>query len=1033
MEFTFGIITSNHTPQHLISIIEQIKVEVPSDKREIIVVGGQNPNIDGVVHIDFDENQKPMWITRKKNLITQHSTKENIVYLHDYVGLIPGWYEGQLKKGNDFSIRMDKIINFDGSRFRDWSIWPHNGNDMDGIVGHECLLPYHIAELSKFMYISGTYWIAKREVMLKHPLNEDLTWGQGEDVEWSKIVRQEYDFQMNEHSAVRILKPGKDRAFREMQNSTLAEVLAYTAPKTSFKIVIPSYNNSEWCEYNVASIVNQNYDNYEVLYIDDASTDDTYEKVCDMVAGMDNWKVVSNKTNMKRGYNINPFNENLSSFMKDDEDVLVFVDGDDWLIDNDVLLNLHKYYAKHKPWMTYGGMYCYPSNQIAHPQNTQYPDSVHKSNSYRHDVWRASHLRTFKWWLYRKIEEKDLIHSETGKHYFHAEDLATSFPCLEMTPKNKIGVIDFPAYVFNETDSNRARGVKRELDAGPILENEIRSMQPYACLESDKIVTTALAGGLGNMMFQIAAGYSLAKDLGRDFKLHTKLIEGIAHRHPTDYVSSIFKNLNEVEDVSGTYVIQEPSFDYSEIESTEDSQDIMLKGCFQSYKYFQKYENDIKRLFAPNATESSNLSAAYNLANAVSIHIRRGDYLRLSDHHYNLQIGYYRNAIDYFQGLNFLVFSDDIDWCKSVFEGDNFTFVEDLDDAASLYLMTLCKHNIIANSTFSWWGAWLNPNKDKVVIYPNKWFGPANSHLSTSDLFPDEWICLDESFPEVEVNLIDNACRHLAKSNGRYSTIHGRISSKMKFVRDVANYKGVTLFTDDCLTNGACQQVSSDHKIGWLMEPRQVQPQRYDQIDTYIDDFDFIMTHDEALLAKYPNKTKKVVVGGSWINPKNYGVREKTRDVSMIYSNKQDLEGHRLRHAVAANVPNIDLFGRGTTRPLEFKDDSLLDYRFSIVIENSRAKDYFTEKLVDSLVVGTVPIYWGCTNVGDYFDTRGMYVVNSLEEIASIVGSLTEKDYIEKIQYIKSNYIAAQDYTVVEDWIYGNIIKPNNFYGLRSF
>ena len=118
---------------------------------------------------------------------------------------------------------------------------------------------------------------------------------------------------------------------------------------------------------------------------------------------------------------------------------------------------------------------------------------------------------------------------------------------------------------------------------------------------------------------------------------------------------------------------------------------------------------------------------------------------------------------------------------------------------------------------------------------------------------------------------------------------------------------------------------------------------------------------------------------------------------------------------------------------MEFKDDSLLDYRFSIVIENSRAKDYFTEKLVDSLVVGTVPIYWGCTNVGDYFDTRGMYVVNSLEEIASIVGSLTEKDYIEKIQYIKSNYIAAQDYTVVEDWIYGNIIKPNNFYGLRSF
>jgi glycosyltransferase involved in cell wall biosynthesis len=1035
MEFTFGIITSDHTAQHLISVINQIKAEVPEDKREIIVVGGIDPKIEGVIHIAFDESQKPMWITRKKNLVTQHSTKENIVYLHDYIGFESGWYEGQLKKGNDFSIRMDRIINFDGTRFRDWSLWPHNGGEIDSIVGHECLLPYHIAELSKFMYISGTYWIAKRSVMLKHPLNEELVWGQGEDVEWSKIVRQEYDFQMNEHSAVRILKPGKDRAFREIQSSTLAQVLMHTAPKTRFKIVIPSYNNSEWCEYNVASIANQNYDNYEVLYIDDASTDDTYDKVCDMVSGLSNWKVISNKSNMRRGYNISPFNENLTTFLTDDEDVLVFVDGDDWLIDDDVLLNLHKYYVKHKPWMTYGGMYCYPSNQAAHPQNTQYPDSVHNSNSYRHDVWRASHLRTFKWWLYQKIEQKDLIHAKTGEYYFHAEDLATSFPCLEMCPKNKIGVLDFPAYVFNETDSNRARGVKRELDAGPVLENEIRSIQPYTRMQSDKIVTAALAGGLGNMMFQIATGYSTAKDLSREFKLYIKMIDGIAHRSPAEYMDSIFKNLTEVEDVSNAHTVQERSFDYDETAISElanDSQDLIVRGCFQSYKYFQKHEEDIRELFKPSPAEVEKILALYNPTDAVSLHVRRGDYLKLSDHHYNLKIDYYHNAIDYFQGAKFLVFSDDIDWCKSVFKGDNFTFVEGLDDATSLYLMSLCNHSIIANSTFSWWGAWLNANRDKVVVYPNKWFGPANAHLNTSDLFPDEWICLEEASPELEVNLIDNACRHLAKSNGRYSTIHGRVSSKMKFVRDVTNYKGITIFTDECLNNGAPQRIESDYKIGWLMEPRQVQPQRYNEIDSYINNFDFIMTHDELLLTKYPDKTKRVVVGGSWINPKNYRVGRKTKDISMIYSNKQDLEGHRLRHAVAARVNNVDLFGRGTARPLEHKEDSLLDYRFSIVIENSRAKDYFTEKLVDSLVVGTIPIYWGCTNVGEYFDPRGMYVVNSLEEIVDVVGKLTEKDYIDKIQYVKANCTAAQNYAAIEDWMYTNIIKPNNFYGLRT-
>lgn len=1025
MEFTFGIITTNETNQYLDTIINQIKKQVPYDKREIIVVGGDNPNIDGVIHIEFDESQKPKWITKKKNLITQYSTKENIVYLHDYIGFDEGWYKGQVKCGNDFFIRMDKIINYDGSRFRDWTIWPHNGNEIDDIVsnGRQCLLPYHTDGLSKLMYISGTYWIAKKEVMLKHPLNENLGWGQEEDVEWSKIVREKYDFQMNQHSTVKILKPGKHRVFNETQDSTLNEILIYTAPKTNFKIVIPSYNNNDWCEYNISSILNQKYKNYDVLYIDDASTDGTYDKVYDMVGGLNNWKIIRNETNMKRGYNISPFNENLISFMSDDNDVLVFIDGDDWLIDENVLENLHRYYVKHKPWMTYGGMYCYPSKQIANPQNTHYPISIHKNNSYRSDVWRASHLRTFKWWLYKKIEKKHLIYSKTDEYYFHAEDLATSFPCLEMTPSDKIGVIDFPAYVFNETDSNRARGVKREKDAGPLLENEIRNIQPYKLIKSDNIVTSILAGGLGNMMFQIATGYSLAKELNRDFKLYTKSTEGITHKHPIEYTNNIFRKLEKIDDISNTKIIQEKSFEYNKIENVDDTQNLTLRGCFQSYKYFEKYKDEIKKLFEPSYDSLSKLLDMYNPKNSVSIHIRRGDYLDLSDYHYNLQLGYYQNAIDYFGNSNFLIFSDDIEWCKSNFNGDNFTFVENVDDVKSIYLMSLCKHNIIANSTFSWWGAWLNSTKDKVVIYPDKWFGPSNYHLNTYDMFPDDWICLGESFPEIEVNLIDNACRHLSKSNGRYSTVHGKISSKMKFVRDRVKYEGITLFTDECITNRISNQIISKYKIGWLMEPRSIQPQQYNKIDMYIDDFDFIMTHDETLLNKYPNKTKKVIVGGSWINPKNYGIRDKTKGVSMIYSNKQYLEGHVLRHAVAANIPNIDLFGRGTARPLDFKDDSLLDYRFSVVIENSRAKDYFTEKLIDSLIVGTIPIYWGCTNIDDYFDTRGMYIVNSLDEISNVVESITEKDYTDKIKYVKSNYITAKDYTVTEDWIYENIIK----------
>jgi hypothetical protein len=109
---------------------------------------------------------------------------------------------------------MDKILNCDGTRYRDWCIWPHNGNHMDKLMERkECLIPYDMTHLSKYMYISGMYWIAKKDIMEKYPLNESLVWGQGEDVEWSKRIRNNHNFDMNVNSYVYIIKPGKDKAF----------------------------------------------------------------------------------------------------------------------------------------------------------------------------------------------------------------------------------------------------------------------------------------------------------------------------------------------------------------------------------------------------------------------------------------------------------------------------------------------------------------------------------------------------------------------------------------------------------------------------------------------------------------------------------------------------------------------------------------------------------------------------------------------------------------------------------------------------
>ena len=100
------------------------------------------------------------------------------------------------------------------------------------------------------------------------------------------------------------------------------------------------------------------------------------------------------------------------------------------------------------------------------------------------DVWRASHLRTFKWGLYKRIRLESMVYSKTQDYYFHAEDLATSYPCLEMCPKDKVGIVPFLTYVFNETPSNRERGIARENEAGYLLESEIRNQKPYNKLKS---------------------------------------------------------------------------------------------------------------------------------------------------------------------------------------------------------------------------------------------------------------------------------------------------------------------------------------------------------------------------------------------------------------------------------------------------------------------------------------------------------------------------------------------------------------------
>ena len=220
MDFTFGIITGGNNDTMINEIIDSIENEnIPN--YEILIGGNCSIERKNTKILNFDESLKKAWITKKKNLITKESKFENIVYFHDYIKLMEGWYQGQLTSGNNFKIRIDKIINNNGERYRDWCIWPLNGNQMDDIIGRDCLIPYDMTHLSKYMYISGSYWVAKKDVMLEFPLDESLSWGEGEDVLWSKQVREKYKFNMNTNSSVFIIKGVKDRVFNEPNNNKI--------------------------------------------------------------------------------------------------------------------------------------------------------------------------------------------------------------------------------------------------------------------------------------------------------------------------------------------------------------------------------------------------------------------------------------------------------------------------------------------------------------------------------------------------------------------------------------------------------------------------------------------------------------------------------------------------------------------------------------------------------------------------------------------------------------------------------------------
>lgn len=258
-------------------------------------------------------------------------------------------------------------------------------------------------------------------------------------------------------------------------------------------------------------------------------------------------------------------------------------------------------------------------------------------------------------------------------------------------------------------------------------------------------ISISTKGGLGNTLFQIST--ALAVSFRDNLNLIVDSTEHYgAHNGIERFKKNIFRKINFSKEKINFSVYGEKSFEYEEIPKFHEN--TKLNGYFQSEKYFLNYRDKIIDIFSPTIEIENKINSFLDQNNCskdcVSLHVRRGDYVGIESYHPTLPTSYYKRAYELIgSDRPFLIFSDDISWCVENLDFiKNKIFVRDMEDVESLYLMSYCKDHIIANSTFSWWGSWMNKNKDKKVIIPQTWFGPSLHFHNTKDIYIKDWIVL---------------------------------------------------------------------------------------------------------------------------------------------------------------------------------------------------------------------------------------------------------------------------------------------------
>lgn len=262
------------------------------------------------------------------------------------------------------------------------------------------------------------------------------------------------------------------------------------------------------------------------------------------------------------------------------------------------------------------------------------------------------------------------------------------------------------------------------------------------------IITSHLMGGLGNQMFQIAKAKSegLKNNIDVIFKPNSFIpMDG---NQPTKYLNNIFRNLKFENFNDPLLRISETSWSYNKIEPLYYTS-IEYYGYYQSSKNFGNFKNEIKNLFEPTEKFINKIQNIYPSVfekNSISIHVRRGDYTTISNILPVIDKSYIDKSLSLIKDKGpIFIFSNDKDWVYKNLNYPNSIVIDGLEDYEDLWMISLCNHNIMSNSSFSWWGSYLNKNEDKQVYVPSIWFGP-KGEKNYQDIYELDWYIINTKY-----------------------------------------------------------------------------------------------------------------------------------------------------------------------------------------------------------------------------------------------------------------------------------------------